>query len=81
MHIVTTDSKNEFNLNSDKLHLLKVNFRNTKIYWLELVDEIPNGELALISFQFPYKAPHNILYRMQKGAWNLHTAPLPEFGG
>jgi methionyl-tRNA formyltransferase len=60
---------------------LKYEFSNTQVSWFELANKIPDDEIALVSFQFPFKIPQSILNSMQRGAWNLHTAPLPEFGG
>jgi methionyl-tRNA formyltransferase len=81
IYIVTTDPENKLSYLSDKTIVLSYNFSNTAVSWFDLANVIPDDEIALVSFQFPFKVPQSITNSMQRGAWNLHTAPLPEFGG
>lgn len=80
--VVSTDSVESFDSDEfSDLRFLKLGFTKTDGNWQELASSLPKNLQFLISFQFPFKIPSQFLDLFENKAWNLHTAPLPQFGG
>lgn len=80
--IVSTDAEipNDLHRISD-LSVLNLEFDGLESSWDKLAVRSFSELDYLISFQFPFKVPIKVLSHFKNSAWNLHSAPLPEFGG
>ncbi len=80
--VVTCDAEPPENLErASNLHLVKLDFDQKLDSWDLIISKDSSRFDCLISFQFPFKVPDFVLSYFNGLAWNLHTAPLPEFGG
>ena len=80
--IISTDSEVPNSLKSfSNFAVLSLGFDGSDSSWDKLSGRNFSNLDCLISFQFPFRVPNKVLSHFKERAWNLHTAPLPEFGG
>jgi methionyl-tRNA formyltransferase len=80
--IISTDTEAPNNLKPfSNFSVLNLEFDGSDSSWDKLSGRNFSNLDCLVSFQFPFRVPIKVLSYFKESAWNLHTAPLPEFGG